>query len=105
MKKLTPDILIEVFGLQLEEVSKFGSKEELEVVSKYVQRVFLRLLAPRLLEKEDEAMAQIAERLLATQTGEKPSLVTLFSGPVGQAINTVTKMETKNEDYGTRAQE
>ena len=105
MKKLTPDILIEAFGLQLDEVSKIGSKEELEAVTKYAHRVIVQQVAPRLLEKEQEAMAQIAERQKKMQSSENKGLINLFSGPMAQAIGTAMKVETKNEDYGTRTQE
>ena len=97
MEKLTPDILIEAFGLQLDEASQTGNKEELEAVMKYAQRVILRQLAPELLKKEQEAMQRMEERELSqkTQSGEPKSLVNLSNGPVGQAMAMVDKVETK----------
>ena len=102
MEKLSPDILIEAYGLQLDEASRTGSKEELEALMKYAQKAVLRQLAPKLLEKEQEARARMDERekMGRTKTGDTTDIFNLFNAPVGQMMGHVDKIENKKEDYG-----
>lgn len=99
MEKLSPDILMEAFSLQLNEVSQTGSREELEAVMKYAQRAMMRMLAPQLLEKEaavSEAIEGREMKKMLLKMKEPKGLINMFNAPVGQAMGSVGMVETKN---------
>ena len=98
MEKLSPDILIEAYGLLLNEVSNSGTQEELEAVMKYAQKAVMRQLAPKMLEMEEETKGRIDQRERENwvkKADDQKSVFNLFNAPVGQAMSRVDKVESK----------
>lgn len=83
MEKPSPDILMEAFSLQLDEVSQTGSREELEAVMKYTQRAMPDALTS---EEAEELLEDLVDAGLLDENWQPKKLSGSEKALVAKAI-------------------
>ena len=89
MQQSMPDILIykNVYARQFDEVAQTGSVEELNTLAKYAKDSLLRVMAPWMLEIEQNAKEKIKERENKEKEAMQQVMNIFMAGSSSQVIN------------------